>query len=73
MQRKYSLNKINFNAIYDRENCSANQIVKTSGVSIKTINRLLDEAHPTISEYTAHQLAVSYGFKVYDLIGDEVL
>lgn len=72
MRRKYNLNKMTFNKIYDLENCSIKNIEKKSKVNAKTLYKLIDEAHPTISEFTAHQLATSYGFKVYDMIGDEV-
>lgn len=70
MKRMYPLNKINFEKIYDQENCSVNAIEKKSGVDHKALNKLIDEVHPVISEATIEKLSKAYGMKKYDLIQD---
>lgn len=68
MKRMYNLNKINFEKIYDQEDCSVNAIEKKSGVDHRAINKLIDDTHPLISEATAEKLAIAYGMRKYDLI-----
>lgn len=64
----YNLNKINFEKIYDQENCSVNAIEKKSKVHHKALSKLIDDIHPLISEATAEKLANAYGMRKYDLI-----